>query len=74
MAHADWEVRFLEHVPKEARHHGDECDCAKCDLQSHPDLPSPAPNGLRLSGDGGAAAGVRCSRGLGNGAPNLDRT
>src|SRR5207245_169889 len=25
------------------------------------------PNGLRLSGDGGEAAGVRCSRGLGDG-------
>jgi len=25
----------------------------------------PSPNGLRLSGDGGEAAGVRCSRGLG---------
>ena len=44
MAHADREVRLLEHVAKEARHHGDECDCAKNDLQSHLDLPSPAPN------------------------------
>jgi len=25
------------------------------------------PNGLRLSGDGGEADGVRCSRGLGGG-------
>ena len=29
-------------------------------------LSLPCPNGLRLSGDGGEAAGVRCSRGLGD--------
>src|SRR5215471_5175947 len=29
------------------------------------------PNGLRLSGDGGEAGGVRCSRGLGRAATNI---
>ena len=33
--------------------------------RGHSKLPS-SPNGLRLSGDGGEADGVRCSRGLGS--------
>jgi hypothetical protein len=31
-----------------------------------------APNGWRLSGDGGGADGVRCSRGLGHGPPLIE--
>jgi len=65
MAHADREVRLLEDIAKEARHHGDERDRSKGYLQAHSICSSPAPNGLELTGDGGAAAGVRCSAVLG---------
>ena len=34
-------------------------------------LARPTPNGLRLSGDGGEAGGVRCSRGLGATNPGM---
>ncbi len=65
MAYADWEVRFLKHIAKEARHHSDERDRSKGYLQAHSNYPSPTPNGLRLSGERSGAERVRCSRGFG---------